>query len=97
MNDQILQMREYISLAESFMQALVPDHDTDVAVASSVIDVFDQPEEAIIGDLRGLAFKLRSYVDGDAVDAQQALGMEIGMQRAADMIDNLVRRYTSGE
>lgn len=47
--------------------------------------------EPLLESLHDLAFKLRGHSEND--DGAQALGFEAGMQRAAEMIDNLLRRH----
>lgn len=82
-------MREFILLLEEYR-----DQNDTVA--------FDEPEpdeepdtlSAIINDLNEVIFRLRSYMDPSGGDL--ALGLETGMQRASDMIENIVRRHTEG-
>lgn len=92
----ITEMREYISLAEEL----------NLMAGEQVPDLSDKPsgepsdepvgeEHPAIDDLRNLAFKLRAHTEND--DGEYSLGVEMGMQRAADMIENLIRRHTEGE
>jgi len=57
-----------------------------------------EPEGAssliIISDLNDLVTRMRSFMETSSGD--YALGVEMGMQRAADMIENLVKRHTEG-
>lgn len=56
-----------------------------------------QPEPAltpvIITDLEDLVFKMRSFMETAGGD--YATGVEDGMQKAAEMVENLIRRHTS--
>jgi len=94
MNDNtfITEMRGYILLAEELLpsasECVLEDQDT----SDEALPVSEPP---IIADLRDLAFKLRSHTENE--DSEQALGVELGMQRAADMVENLIRRHTEGD
>lgn len=47
-------------------------------------------DQQLEDDLNGLIFKLRSYQDPGS--GEYAAGMEAGMNRAADMVQNLINR-----
>jgi hypothetical protein len=47
-------------------------------------------EPQLVADLNDMIFKLRSYRDPGVGD--YAAGMEAGMERASDMLENLVNR-----
>lgn len=46
-------------------------------------------------DLEEIIFRLRGFMESSGGDF--ALGVETGMQRAADMIENLIRRHSPGD
>ncbi|CAM6054962.1 unnamed protein product [Sphagnum tenellum] len=62
----------------------------EIAEAESAQTATEHP---VIADLRDLAFKLRSHMETDD-NADLAMGIEQGFERAADMIENLIRRHT---
>ena len=91
MDNNIIQMREFIMLTEEIASALAP-------VALSPIGGADEPgghagtdDGALMSGLGDLVEKLRSHSEDG--DGEQSLGVEMGMQRAADMIDRLLRRH----
>ena len=77
-------MRDFMVLVESYA---LPIHHIEPDVVEAVEAA---PPEAILADLHDLVFKLRAYTEN--ADGERSLGIEEGMQRAADMIDNLTRR-----
>lgn len=84
-------MRNFIVLAESLNVGSIDiSQDTPASI---------EPETAaaspvILHDLGELVARLRSFMETES--GEYALGVEMGMQRAADMIENLVRRYKEG-
>ena len=50
---------------------------------------------AILAELRDCAFRMRAFCEASGGDF--ALGVETGMQRCAEMVENLIRRHTGGE
>lgn len=56
----------------------------------------EQEEENIehpsVNEMRDVVFKLKSFMESSGGD--YALGVEHGMQRAAEMIENIIRRYS---
>lgn len=54
--------------------------------------VAPQPSDAhLLEDLANVVFKLRAFMESSEGDV--GLGIEMGMQRAADMIENIINRY----
>lgn len=53
-------------------------------------------EHPLLEEARELVFKLRSFME-DTTSGEYSLGVETGMQRAADMVENLIRRYEKGD
>ncbi len=84
-------MRNFIVLAESLdegsfdMTAEEPVQGEPVATEVTPI---------ILHDLEELATRMRGFMETES--GEYALGVEMGMQRAAEMIENLVRRYKEG-
>lgn len=53
------------------------------------------PEHPSINECRDVVFKLRAFMESEGGD--YALGVEHGMQRAAEMIENIIRRHEKGD
>ena len=53
------------------------------------------PEHPAIHECREVVFKLRAFMESAGGD--YALGVEHGMQRAAEMIENIIRRHEQGD
>ncbi len=53
------------------------------------------PEHPAIHECREVVFKLRAFMESAGGDYAQ--GVEDGMQRAAEMIENIIRRYEQGD
>ena len=78
-----LEMRRFIRLVEDHQyEPIIEFHEP----------VVDQDEASIKDDLVDLVSKLNNHYEAD--DSEEALGIELGMRRAADMIENLLRKYT---
>jgi hypothetical protein len=84
-------MRTYIVLAEAANYDL--DGETTQIVEET--PVTEPVTPLIMHDLGELVFKLRGFMETTGGD--YALGVETGMQQAADMIENLIRRYNKGD
>lgn len=90
MNDD--QMRSFILLAEAMR--------FEETEQQPVNDDTAPPQNSVIGpvlqhDLDEIVFRLRGFMETSGGDF--ALGVETGMQRAADMIENLIRRHSQGD
>ena len=84
------QMRGFIFLAESLNE--------DTAHVEPIVEevVEAEPVQALLmHDLGDLVFRLRGFMETEG--GEYALGVETGMQRAADMIENLLRRHSEGD
>jgi hypothetical protein len=77
-------MREFIGMAEDLIGT---EPDTLVEAASIETNVSSQ---VVLEDLHDVIFKLRAFSESREGDI--GLGIELGMQRAADMIENVIRR-----
>ena len=49
------------------------------------------PQTSVLEELEDIVFRLRAFMESSNGD--YALGVEIGMQRAADMIENVIKRH----
>jgi hypothetical protein len=66
-----------------------------VETDSSIVPSFDETEVApprpLVEELSEVVFKLRSFTESR--DGDIGFGIELGMQRAADMIENVIKRH----
>jgi len=85
------QMKDFIVLTEELLAhyATATTPPVNVEITEEKSEIVANP---IIQECRDIIFKLRTFME-DASGGDYALGIEIGMQRAADMIENLVGRY----
>jgi hypothetical protein len=88
------QMREFILLAGTLRE-----HDTEL-LTEDVVAIGDAADPvavtpALISDLHDVVFRLRAFTES-AESGEVALGIEAGMQRAADMIERVLRSYEDG-
>ena len=81
-------MRDFIILTEAYAKLGLPDKQVTVL---EEIAVPQKTSADLIAELREIVFKLRSHTEND--DGEEALGVEKGMQLAADMIENVVKRH----
>lgn len=97
--DNFKQMRGFIEITDELLweYARITRHDQTYLTES--VEEEPQQEEPtehpMIAEAHDLVFKLRSFMEDSAGD--YALGVETGMQRAADMIENLIRRHSKGD
>jgi len=83
MDDSFTQMREYIMVTERLLQAeygLESDQEQllEVVVPSNA-------ETLLVEEMAEVVFKLRAFTESS--DGEVGYGIEMGMQRAADMIE----------
>lgn len=90
--DHVDLMRTYIFLAEEASASL---HEETTQIVEDNTPQIEPVEPLIIHDLENLVFKLRGFMEASGGD--YALGVESGMQQAADMVENLIRRYKEGD
>lgn len=81
-------MRWYIEATESLMHTDEPESVIQEAVTPP-------PATALLEDLNHMVFKLRAFMETS--DGDYALGVETGLQRAAEMLENVIRRHATGE
>lgn len=84
-------MRGFIRLVDDGASC---DNQEMVSSDTIVVD-FNPKTHQIIVDLENAVFRMRSFCETSEGD--YALGVEMGMQMCADMIDNIIKRYNEGE
>lgn len=84
-------MRSFIILAEAYVAS---PEDTEVETVQETV-VEPAPSALILHDLDILVTRMRTFMESESGD--YGLGVETGMQQAADMIENLIRRYNTGD
>ena len=88
-------MKDSIRLTEELLQFYARVTRPESFVVEEVAEPVAPVEHPVLSECRDLVFKLRSCMEDSAGD--YALGVETGMQRAADMIENLIRRHEKGD
>ncbi len=88
----LAQMREYIMATEYLMQPEIEKIEEEI-VAESDVPV-GPVSSRLVEDLKDVVFKLRAFTESS--DGEMSLGIEMGMQRAADMIENVINQYVDG-
>ncbi|RYD78923.1 MAG: hypothetical protein EOP84_13680 [Verrucomicrobiaceae bacterium] len=84
-------MRNFIVLAEAYIAA---PEEVEVEVAPEIVAEV-APSALILHDLDILVTRMRTFMESES--GEYGLGVETGMQQAADMIENLIRRYNTGD
>jgi hypothetical protein len=80
-------IRNYIEIASTMIT------ESEQILREEVIITEDaqvQPQSQLDDEMTSLIFKLRSYQDPDS--GEYSAGVEAGMSRAADMIENMLNR-----
>jgi hypothetical protein len=92
MSDEHIQMREFMEIALSYTNDAQYDEQPQV-LEEDVVPLFAPVEKhPLIEGMETLVSTLRSHMENE--DNQDvATGVEMGMNRAADMIENLIRRH----
>lgn len=92
------QMKEFISITDELLQSYVQFTRPEVVLVEHVEEAPPEVEveHPILQECRDLVFKLRAFMESDA-GGDYALGVETGMQRAADMVENLIKRFENGD
>lgn len=95
LTDPANQMRDFIAVAERLSHGNEDQMKNDILVEGAGGVMADNASAfTVLEDLREVVFRLRAFTESEV--SPQALGIELGMQRAADMIENLLRRYEEG-
>lgn len=87
--DEFQRMRSYIMATAQLTNEMEP------VVETVPLSEDTEHPGSLLADLDTVIFKLRAFMESSGGD--YALGVEIGMQRAADMIENVLRRHGQGE
>lgn len=90
-NNDFIQVRGYLTLIEQSL--FQPDHSERTEPEPEAPSADDRVQ-GLLRDLDNLVFKLRAHSENE--HSETAIGLEAGMSRAADMVENLIRRHTSG-
>jgi hypothetical protein len=91
MFDEHIQMREFMEIALSYTNDVHLDESQ--VLEEDVVPLFTPVEKhPLIEGLENLVSILRSHME-DEENQDIATGVDIGMNRAADMIENLIRRH----
>lgn len=89
-------MRGFIYLAEEYLARLEEAASDLTEVEMAPVSTSVDAVSPVLSDLRDVVFKLRAFMETAGGD--YAFGVETGMQRAADMIERVIRTYQpSGE
>lgn len=90
------QMRSFIYLAESLKPVDDEEALTESVSPEAYMTYVDTMSPVVREDLEALVEKMRAFMETEG-EGEFALGVETGMQRAADMIENLIRRHLGGD
>jgi len=92
MSDDFLKMREFIDIALLYSDQ--PVENKAEILQEDIVQLFtkEEVEHPLVPQLRDLVLKLRSHLEDDD-NQDMAIGVETGMNRAADMIENLLRLH----
>jgi len=84
-----MEMRGFMELAESLEYT-----GEMVETAAPVVEAAPVVPKAnrLLEDLRDVMFKLRSHLEEES-SGDRGVGVEIGMQRASDMIERIIRSH----
>ena len=88
------QMKDFINITEALLAEYSKVTKPELYLVEKVETPVIKEESPILQECRDLVFKLRAFMEDSSGD--YALGVEMGMQRAADMVENLIRRYEEG-
>jgi hypothetical protein len=80
-------MRSYIMATEQL------NHEVDEIIP--LAETITQPGRTLLEDLGDIVFRLRAFMESNGGD--YGLGVETGMARAADMIENALKRHSQGD
>jgi hypothetical protein len=80
--DDFQQMRSYIVATEQLIQ--------ETEDAAPLTEAVAAPPDTLLEDLENIIFKLRAFMESSG--GEYAFGVETGMARAADMIENALKR-----
>ena len=85
MDKSFVQMRNFMLLTETINRL------NEEPMILSEVPTEGAPTRSILEDLSDAVFKMRAFTESREGDL--GLGVELGMQRAADMIENVINRH----
>lgn len=91
MDERFTGMRDFIMVTENFNLANLSE-EIQEPEAEPLTEACSAT--TLVAELADVVFKLRAFMESS--DGDFALGIETGMQRAADMIENVLRRHGQG-
>lgn len=92
MSDDYLIMREFIDITSLYSDQPVEPAEI---LHEDVVHLYPQSEPVehpLINQLKELVSKMRAHMENDE-NQDVAMGVETGMNRAADMIENLLKQH----
>jgi hypothetical protein len=89
------QMKEFINVTDELLACYANVTRPELMLVENIVENDVSVEHPIISECRDLVFKLQTFMEDSAGD--YALGVETGMQRAAEMIGNLIKRHEKGD
>lgn len=92
MDERFTGMRDFIMATENLNLA---DLTENVPEPSGEPLTEARSDGELLSELANVVFRLRAFMESS--DGDYALGVEMGMQRAADMIENVLRRHSQGD
>lgn len=90
MDAQNNMMRNFIVLAEDYVAA---NTGADAPEPEPLVEVDEPSVLVLLRELEDTVHRLRAHLEPADGEPDQALGVEIGMQRAADLIESVIRRF----
>lgn len=90
MDTQNNMMRNFIVLAEDYAAA---NAGVEAPEPEPLVETDDPAAPVLLRELADAVHRLRAHLEPADADPAQALGVEIGMQRAADLIESVIRRF----
>ncbi len=82
-------MREYIMATEYLLQ---PKNDSFTVATEISEEITPDSPNKLLEDLHNVVFKLRAFTEM-IEEGDTGLGIELGMQRAADMIEHIISNH----
>jgi hypothetical protein len=89
-----VQMRDFITMTEDLIRNGIFEDVGEPLLRATAEPPAPSSPSVLLEELNDLVFKLRAFTDTN--DDVLAEGIEVGMQRAADMIENMLNRHKEG-
>lgn len=95
MDDSLAWMKNNIMITEQLMQVeeIVQYAADKPNLLEEEIVPIQSANVCLLADLKNAVFKMRAFTE--SVSDADSFGIELGMQRAADMIENILSRYNN--